>query len=98
MAQDPNNPTTPPQILKNLPTGAVTGGTAAAILAALGWIVQEFVDIQRTMERLETKMAAQTLAITTLTTDVQGDVNAIRDRVLLLEREVFGKSLRMDPR
>lgn len=98
MAQNPNPPPQSPHILKNLPSGAVTGGTAAAILAALGWIVQEFVEIQRTMERLETKMAAQTIAITTLTTDVQGDVNAIRDRVLLLEREVFGKSLRMDPR
>lgn len=93
MAQDPNQPHAP-GVLKNLPSGAVTGGTAAAILAALGWIVQEFVDIQRTMERLETKMAAQTIAITTLTTDVQGDVNALRDRVLLLEREVFGKTLR----
>lgn len=62
------------------------GGVAVALLSALGWVGQQFVEAQESVARVEVSIAATTKQIEAL----ERLITTQNDRILIIERAVTG--------
>lgn len=82
---EPNKPLVP----QTAAGVATVGGLGAAILASLGWLATEFIEIEQRLTRVETRWDARITSVDAQAKDIRNLVEQVDRRLFLLENAEY---------
>jgi predicted nucleic acid-binding Zn-ribbon protein len=86
MIEEPNDP---PLVPKS-PAGAMAaGGTVTALMAALGWLASEMLDLEKTVTHVGDQITSVQSQHSEQLGDIDEDVDKLEDRMTIMEREML---------
>ena len=78
-----------PLIAKNSTAATVAGGSAAAIVAALGWLATELVDIEKKVSAASERVELTLQSVEDRIGDIDDDVDELQKAFAVLEAATF---------